>query len=143
LIQQRALGCLPVGSAPVLCCYGYVCAALLHSHFPAFLSCCPLTSPRNPLSPPGAVPGMAPGVPNGMHSGLGAQHGGDANMAALMESLHSWQLNGGGHGNGGGMQHNGGGPMHPHRASMEGMTGVAGAQVSPAQHSSAFTIASR
>ena len=77
---------------------------------------------------------MPPGVPNGMHSGLGAQHGGDANMAALMESLHSWQLNGGGHG-GGGMQHNGGGHMHSHRASMEGMTGVAGAAVSAAQHS--------
>ena len=84
---------------------------------------------------------MPPGVPHGMHSGLGAQHGGDANMAALMESLHSWQLNGGGHGGHGGMQHNGGGPMHPHRGSMEGMTGVAGGPVRPAQHAQHITAA--
>lgn len=62
---------------------------------------------------------MPPGVPHGMHSGLGAQHGGDANMAALMDSLGGWQLAGG---NGAAMAHRGG--------SMDGMTGMAGAPVS-------------
>ncbi|KAL4448901.1 hypothetical protein ABPG77_007618 [Micractinium sp. CCAP 211/92] len=66
--------------------------------------------------------GGLPGMPPSMHSGLGAQHSGDANMAALhlMESLNSWQLNGGGP------------PAASmgQRASMDGMTGVAGAPAS-------------
>lgn len=68
----------------------------------------------------GAPAGPARGVPSGMHSGLGAQHGSDANMAALVESLNGWQLNGGGAG-------------MDHRASMEGMSGMAGAPVSAPQ----------
>lgn len=55
-----------------------------------------------------------------MHSGLGAQNNGDANMAALhlMESLNSWQMNGGGAPPAASMGQ---------RASMDGMTGMAGA----------------
>jgi hypothetical protein len=60
-----------------------------------------------------------------MHSGLGGQHGGDANMAALMDSLHGWQLNGG---NGGGPHHS----MAQRAASMDGLGGMAAAQVRPA-----------
>ena len=70
----------------------------------------------------GAPAGPARGVPNGMHSGLGAQQGADANMAALVESLNGWQLNGGA----------GGGASMGHRGSMDGMTGMAGAPVSAA-----------
>lgn len=64
--------------------------------------------------------GGLPSMPPSMHSGLGAPNGGDAGMAALhlMESLNSWQLNGGS------------GPPAAsmgQRASMDGMTGMAGA----------------
>jgi hypothetical protein len=126
--------CFQCGTALLLRLFVCCAAAQPSPCLPLWLPPHLLPASRTPHPPPAAVPGMPPGVPNGMHSGLGAQHGGDANMAALMESLHSWQLNGGGHG-GGGMQHNGGGHMHSHRASMEGMTGVAGAAVSTAQHS--------
>ncbi|KAL4422777.1 hypothetical protein ABPG75_008974 [Micractinium tetrahymenae] len=64
--------------------------------------------------------GPLPGMPPSMHSGLGAQSSGDANMAALhlMESINSWQLNGGGAPPSASMGQ---------RASMDGMTGMAGA----------------
>ncbi|KAI3430482.1 hypothetical protein D9Q98_005077 [Chlorella vulgaris] len=79
------------------------------------------------------MPAMAPpsGVPNGMHSGLGGQHGGDANMAALMDSLHGWQLNGG---NGGGPHHS----MAQRAASMDGLGGMAAAQVMHSAQSGAY-----
>ncbi|PSC76370.1 Prolyl 4-hydroxylase subunit alpha-2 [Micractinium conductrix] len=67
--------------------------------------------------PPGMMP--PPGVPNGMHSGLGSQHGSDANMAALMDSLNGWQLNGGAPPPGANSM--------SHRGSMDGMMGTAGA----------------
>ena len=79
----------------------------------------------HPLDPSAAVPpGMMPppGVPNGMHSGLGSQHGSDANMAALMDSLNGWQLNGGAPPPGANSM--------SHRGSMDGMMGTAGAPVS-------------
>ena len=70
----------------------------------------------------GGGPAPPTGVPaGGMHSGLGSQHGSDANMAVLVDSLNSWQLGGPG----------GAGPASlGHRGSMDGMTGMAGAPVS-------------
>jgi hypothetical protein len=67
----------------------------------------------------GGGPAPPAGVPaGGMHSGLGSQHGSDANMAALVDSLNGWQLGGPG----------GPGPASMgHRGSMDGMTGMAGA----------------
>ena len=69
----------------------------------------------------GGGPAPPTGVPaGGMHSGLGSQHGSDANMAVLVDSLNSWQLGGPG----------GAGPASlGHRGSMDGMTGMAGAPV--------------
>ena len=62
-----------------------------------------------------------------MHSGLGAQHGGDANMAALMDSLGSWQLGGGG-----GMPT--AAASMAHRGSVDGMAGV------PVSHLCGFLV---
>ncbi len=69
----------------------------------------------------GGGPAPPAGVPaGGMHSGLGSQHGSDANMAALVDTLNGWQLGGPG----------GAGPASlGHRGSMDGMTGMAGAPV--------------
>lgn len=101
-----------------LCCINCSCS------WPYMHGACPRVLIASlPLLALAAVGGGGlPGMPPSMHSGLGAQHSGDANMAALhlMESLNSWQLNGGGP------------PAASmgQRASMDGMTGVAGAPAS-------------